>query len=81
MLLFSAGMEAILTYSESAKQLLRRKKVKREHIVMYLAEKNQQASHTEDKTSLVKRVLDYWEKNNISRSTVRGFVLIEREVH
>ncbi|XP_065183100.1 uncharacterized protein C3orf38-like [Sycon ciliatum] len=61
-----SGVEAILLYSESAKQLLRRKKVKREHIVMYLGEKNQQASHTEDKSTLVKRVLDFWEKNGTS---------------
>lgn len=54
------ALEAILMYSESAKQLLRRKKVRREHIFQYLAEKQIYASASADKTTLMRKVLDLW---------------------
>ena len=58
--LFEEALEAILMYSESAKQLLRRKKVRREHIFQYLAEKQIYASASADKTTLMRKVLDLW---------------------
>ncbi|XP_065836249.1 uncharacterized protein C3orf38 homolog [Oscarella lobularis] len=54
------ALENILTYSESAKQLLRRKKVRREHIFQYLAENQVYASASADKTTLMKKVLELW---------------------
>lgn len=62
------ALDAILTYSESAKQLLRRKKVKREHIFMYLTEKKVLASSQADKPTLVRKVLKYWAETDISPS-------------
>jgi hypothetical protein len=65
------ALEAILMYSESAKQLLRRKKVRREHIFQYLAEKQIYASASADKTTLMRKVLDLWGTPPDVGSTIR----------
>jgi archaellum biogenesis protein FlaJ (TadC family) len=68
------ALEAILMYSESAKQLLRRKKVRREHIFQYLAEKQIYASASADKTTLMRKVLDLWGTPPDVGSTIRDEV-------
>ncbi|KAJ7376584.1 hypothetical protein OS493_033745 [Desmophyllum pertusum] len=56
----SEAVNAILTYSHTASQLLRRKKVKREHIYQYLAENGVIEPVASDKPSLIRKVLLYW---------------------
>jgi len=53
-------VEAILSFSHTASQLLRRKKVKRDHIYQYLAENGIIEPVSSDKPSLIRRVLLYW---------------------
>ncbi|KXJ28857.1 uncharacterized protein C3orf38 homolog [Exaiptasia diaphana] len=52
--------DAILLYSVNAAQLLRRKKVKRDHLYQYLAEKGHVESVAADKAHLCRRVLKLW---------------------
>lgn len=54
------AVNAILSYSHTASQLLKRKKVKREHIYQYLAEKGIIEHLASDKPTLIKRALLYW---------------------
>ena len=58
--LLTEAVNAILAYSHTASQLLKRKKVKREHIYQFLAEKGIIESVTSDKPTLIKRALLYW---------------------
>ncbi|KAK3735176.1 hypothetical protein QZH41_018134 [Actinostola sp. cb2023] len=54
------AVEAVLLYSVNAVQLLRRKKVKREHLYHYLAEKGSIEPITADKPYLCRRILELW---------------------
>ena len=54
------AVDAIITYSHTAGQLLRRKKVKREHIYQYLAENGVVEPGSSDKPTLIRRLLLYW---------------------
>ena len=58
--LIAEAVDAIVTYSHTASQLLRRKKVKREHIYQYLAENGVIEPVTSDKPSLIRRAMLYW---------------------
>lgn len=53
-------MEAILSFSHTASQLLRRKKVKRDHIYQYLAENGIIEPTSSDKPTLIRRALLFW---------------------
>lgn len=53
-------MEAILSFSHTASQLLRRKKVKRDHIYQYLAENGIIEPTSSDKPRLIRRALLFW---------------------
>ena len=57
---FAEAVDAILSYSHTASQLLRRKKVKRDHIYQYLAENGAIEPVSSDKPSLIRRVLLFW---------------------
>lgn len=54
------AMEAILSFSHTASQLLRRKKVKRDHIYQYLAENGIIEPTSSDKPTLIRRALLFW---------------------
>lgn len=56
----SEAVDAIVTYSHTASQLLRRKKVKREHIYQYLAENGVIEPVTADKQRLIRKAMLYW---------------------
>lgn len=58
--LIAEAVDAIVTYSHTASQLLRRKKVKREHIYQYLAENGMIEPVTSDKPSLIRKAMLYW---------------------
>lgn len=58
--LLAEAVDAIVTYSHTASQLLRRKKVKREHIYQYLAENGMIEPVTSDKPSLIRKAMLYW---------------------
>ncbi|KAG7467135.1 hypothetical protein MATL_G00150220 [Megalops atlanticus] len=54
------AMEAILTYTQSAEELLKRKKVHRDIIFKYLADEGEIMPPTAEKNQLVKRALQFW---------------------
>ncbi|XP_041066710.1 uncharacterized protein C3orf38 homolog isoform X1 [Carcharodon carcharias] len=70
------AMDAILCYSQSAEELLKRKKIHREIIFQYLAKHNIVVPCNAEKHQLVQKVIEYWreggtasQKNNSSGST------------
>ncbi|KAF5905909.1 hypothetical protein DAT39_004379, partial [Clarias magur] len=54
------AIEAIIAYSQSAEELLKRKKVHRDVIFKYLATENVFLPATSEKHQLVKRTLEFW---------------------
>ncbi|KAI8501305.1 PREDICTED: uncharacterized protein C3orf38 homolog [Branchiostoma belcheri] len=54
------AVRAIVSYSESAEQLLRRRKIKRDLLFQYLAGKNVIITPTAAKVDLIQRVLQFW---------------------
>ncbi len=54
------AIEAIATYSESALELLRRKRIRRDDLFQYLAAEKVVVSPKADKHELIQRVLRYW---------------------
>lgn len=58
------ALDAIMLYSPNALQLLRRKKVKREHLYTYLAENKYIAPPSTDKPALIRKILDLWGSSN-----------------
>ncbi|XP_066562116.1 uncharacterized protein C3orf38 homolog [Amia ocellicauda] len=54
------ALHAILAYSQSAEELLRRKKVHRDFIFRYLAKEGVVLPPTSEKHQLIKTALDYW---------------------
>ncbi|KAI1899553.1 hypothetical protein AGOR_G00062970 [Albula goreensis] len=59
------AMEAILTYSQSAEELLRRKKVHRDVLFKYLAGMNVVMPPNSEKNQLVKRTLQLWDSEKM----------------
>ena len=58
--MFLEALDAILLYSSNPLQLLRRKKVKREHLYTYLAENQHVAAPSADKATLIRKTLELW---------------------
>lgn len=56
----SEAIEAILAYSQSAEELLKRKKIHREVIFKYLATERVHPPPNSDKHQLVKKTLEFW---------------------
>lgn len=54
------AIEAIISFTVNTKVLLRRKKVRREHVFQYLAEHQVFVPSTADKQQLIKKVMDLW---------------------
>ena len=54
------AIEAALSYSESAVELLKRKKLRRDDLFQYLASQNVVISPKADKHDLIQRVLEHW---------------------
>ncbi|XP_069492874.1 uncharacterized protein C3orf38 homolog [Ambystoma mexicanum] len=54
-------IRVILTYSESATELLKRKKVHRDCIFKYLAKRNVIVPPTAEKNQLIQRALEHWQ--------------------
>ncbi|NP_001090041.1 uncharacterized protein LOC735114 [Xenopus laevis] len=59
------AVDAILTYSETAAELLRRKKVYRDLIFKYLASKKIPVSPSSDKNQLIQHTLEFWRETAI----------------
>lgn len=55
------AIEAIISFTINVKVLLRRKKVRREHVFQYLAENQVFVPSTADKQQLIKKVMELWE--------------------
>eukprot|EP00057_Strongylocentrotus_purpuratus_P005567 XP_003731273.2 PREDICTED: uncharacterized protein C3orf38-like [Strongylocentrotus purpuratus] len=66
--------KAIIMYSDSAEQFLRRKLVKRDLIFIYLADLNVPMSPGADKSKLIQRVLECWQTtvDDPSRGQIAG---------
>lgn len=58
------AIEAIIAYSQSAEELLKRKKVHRDVIFKYLATEKVVLPATSDKHQLVKRTLEFWSSDS-----------------
>ncbi|XP_051870800.1 uncharacterized protein C3orf38-like isoform X2 [Pristis pectinata] len=58
------AMNAILSYSQSAEELLKRKKIHREILFQYLAKHNIVIPVNAEKYQLIQRVIDYWRESN-----------------
>ncbi|XP_002733864.1 uncharacterized protein C3orf38-like [Saccoglossus kowalevskii] len=54
------AISAIVNYSESAVQLLRRKKLKHKYIFQYLVSNNIHVLPTADKPCLIRKVMEHW---------------------
>ncbi|XP_072116207.1 uncharacterized protein C3orf38 homolog [Mobula birostris] len=57
------AMNAILSYSQSAEELLKRKKIHREILFQYLAKHNIVISANTEKYQLIQRIIDYWKES------------------
>ncbi|XP_078088971.1 uncharacterized protein C3orf38 homolog [Mustelus asterias] len=76
------AIDAILSYSQSAEELLKRKKIHREIIFQYLAKHNVVMPSNAEKYHLVQKIIEYWregsstasQKNHSSGSTSGNYV-------
>ncbi|XP_007893897.2 uncharacterized protein C3orf38 [Callorhinchus milii] len=73
------AINAILSYSQSAEELLRRRKLRRETIFQYLAKHNVIVPATAEKCQLVQRVVEYWREGlNVSqKNEVAGNIALK----
>lgn len=55
------AVDAILAYTESAAELLRRKKVKREILFKYLHNEGMPIAPSADKPAIMRRILEHWD--------------------
>lgn len=62
--MLTEAIEAIIIYSQSAEELLKRKKVHRDVIFKYLATESVFPTPNSDKHQLVKRTLELWSSDN-----------------
>ncbi|XP_052420680.1 uncharacterized protein C3orf38 homolog [Carassius gibelio] len=60
------AIEAIITYSQDAEELLKRKKVHRDVIFKYLASEGVAMPPNSDKQQLIRRTTEYWSSGEIS---------------
>ncbi|XP_073702240.1 uncharacterized protein C3orf38 homolog [Garra rufa] len=61
------AIEAIITYSQDAEELLKRKKVHRDAIFKYLANEGVAMPPNSEKQQLIRRTIEYWSFGEISR--------------
>ncbi|KAG8590773.1 hypothetical protein GDO81_006890 [Engystomops pustulosus] len=66
------AFDAIVTYSKSAEELLKRRKVHRSAIFKYLAEENVPVLPTSEKSVLIQCALDHWRGPSVTRTTSPG---------
>ncbi|XP_069744846.1 uncharacterized protein C3orf38 homolog isoform X4 [Narcine bancroftii] len=57
------AISAILSYSQSAEELLKRKKIHREILFQYLAKRNVVVSANAEKYHLIQRIIEYWRED------------------
>ncbi|XP_052101371.1 uncharacterized protein C3orf38 homolog [Mytilus californianus] len=62
----SEAISAILTYSQSSCELLKRKKIKRDLLFKYLVDKGIVVSVSSDKRTIIERLLKTWGTKNIT---------------
>uniref|UniRef100_A0AAR2IKQ7 CARD domain-containing protein n=1 Tax=Pygocentrus nattereri TaxID=42514 RepID=A0AAR2IKQ7_PYGNA len=63
------AIEAIVAYSQSAEELLKRRRVHREVIFKYLAKEGVVVPPNSEKHQLVKRTLELWSSGNVGIKT------------
>jgi Domain of unknown function (DUF4518) len=66
MRVFIEAVRAILVYTESPAELLRRKKIRREVLFQYAHDENLRVMPTDEKPILVRHILTYWGSQNVS---------------
>lgn len=59
------AIEAIITYSQDAEELLKRKKVHRDVIFKYLANEGVAMLPNSDKQQLIRRTTEYWSSGEV----------------
>ncbi|KAM3934326.1 uncharacterized protein C3orf38 homolog [Leptodactylus fuscus] len=70
--------DAIVTYSKSAEELLKRRKVHRSAIFKYLAAENVMVLPTSEKSQLIQCAIDYWRGPSVTHTTSPG-AKVEKE--
>lgn len=63
------AIEAIITYSQDAEELLKRKKVHRDVIFKYLANEGVAMLPNSDKHQLVRRTIEFWSSGEVGIET------------
>lgn len=59
------AIEAIITYSQDAEELLKRKKMHRDVIFKYLANEGVAMLPNSDKQQLIRRTIEYWSSGEV----------------
>lgn len=73
LILHTEAMETILSFSKSAEELLRRRKVHRDLIFKYLVKEGLTMPPTSEKHQLVKRTLELWSSVTVGQGTMRCY--------
>ena len=68
---FSEAVEAILTYSESSEQLLKRRCLRRHLLFQYLAEQGVIVAASSNKHVFIERIVNYWRDSESAYHSVR----------
>uniref|UniRef100_A0A9J8A6C9 Uncharacterized protein n=1 Tax=Cyprinus carpio carpio TaxID=630221 RepID=A0A9J8A6C9_CYPCA len=69
------AIEAIITYSQDAEELLKRKKVHREVIFKYLANEGVAVLPNSEKQQLIRRTIEYWSSGEVGNGVSSESVL------
>ncbi|UJR30950.1 hypothetical protein I4U23_018462 [Adineta vaga] len=75
------AIDACLKCSQSAMQLLRRKKIRRDILMQYLARKSIPVIAGSDKVRLIKRIIDYWNSGSSSTPSNPSAPMILPSIH
>uniref|UniRef100_A0A671SXR1 Uncharacterized protein n=1 Tax=Sinocyclocheilus anshuiensis TaxID=1608454 RepID=A0A671SXR1_9TELE len=70
------AIEAIITYSQDAEELLRRKKVHRDVIFKYLANEGVAMLPNSEKQQLIRRTVEYWSSGKLELNSGQGLKCI-----
>ena len=75
-IVFPVAIEAILSYSESAVELLRRKKIRRDDLFQYLASERVVISPKSDKYDIIQKVLEYWGTSQLPNDELQKIITL-----
>ncbi|KAL3865809.1 hypothetical protein ACJMK2_043159 [Sinanodonta woodiana] len=74
------AIDALLTYTEKANELLRRKKIKREYLFKYLVKEHVVVNIDSDKRTLIQKILEYWGSDDVLTDSMDFNMDIEEDI-